>query len=40
MKKLLFWAGAISVVFGWLAPWAFLSIVVAYWLLKKKSHER
>jgi hypothetical protein len=34
MKKFLFWTGTIFVLFGWLAPWAFISIVVAYWLLK------
>jgi hypothetical protein len=34
MKKFLFWTGAFFVLFGWLAPSAFISIVVAYWFLK------
>jgi len=34
MKKFLFWTGAIFVIFGWIMPWTFLSIIVGYWILK------
>jgi hypothetical protein len=34
VNKFLFWAGTIFVLFGWIAPWAFLSILIGYWILK------